>query len=97
MDQSTMTRVALVIVALVFLDALFVELRSIVREAKRIVARLDGYASLPIVALLEKSEGDVERITRALDAIPALLERADQAWTVVSSLGRVRPQPPAEG
>jgi hypothetical protein len=91
MDHSTLVRVAVAIAAVVFLDALFVEVRRAMREAKRLLARLDAYAQLPIFALFATCESDVERVTQALDALPGLIERADQAWLVVRSLGRVRP------
>jgi hypothetical protein len=93
MDGELVVKVALAVAALVFLDALFVEVRSAAREAKRLVTRLGAYGELPIVSLLAASEHDVERLTVALEAVPPLLERGSRALTVLRSLGRERPEP----
>ncbi len=44
-----------IVAVLVFLDLLFVELRRVFREGKRIVRRLGGYTELPIFSLLAAS------------------------------------------
>ena len=88
-----MAWVGAVIVVVVFLDALFVEIRRAVREGKRLMRRLQGYAELPLFALLATAAADAERLERAFDDLPALLDRARQAWTVVLTFGRVRPVP----
>jgi hypothetical protein len=88
-----MARVAAAIAAVVFLDALFVEIRRALREGRRLMRRLQGYAELPLFSLLATAEADSERMLLALDAVPALVERAQQAWLVVVTLGRVRPLP----
>jgi hypothetical protein len=93
MDASMVVKVAVAVAVLIFLDALFVELRSAAREAKRLVSRLGAYAELPIFSLLATSEHDGERLNVALEAIPPLLERAACALAVVRSLGRERPAP----
>lgn len=89
--------VGVAIVALVFLDALFVEVRRILREAKRLIRRLEGYAELPIFALLATAEADGERLSRALDAVPDLVDRAQRAWLTVVTFGRVRAASPSGG
>ena len=86
-----MAWVGAIIVVVVFLDALFVEIRRAMREAKRLLRRLQGYTELPLFSLLATAEADAERLERAFDAVPGLLDRARQAWTVVLTLGRVRP------
>ena len=68
-----------IVAVLVFLDLLFVELRRALREAKRLVTRLAGYADLPLFAQLAASGGDVERIVRAIDSVAPQLERAQAA------------------
>jgi hypothetical protein len=94
-DHTTLTLVGVAIAVLVFLDALFVEIRRILREGKRLVRRLEGYAEQPIFALLAQAEADGERISRALEALPALLDRGREAWLTVLTFGRVRPAPPS--
>jgi hypothetical protein len=83
MDGSGMVWVGVIVAVLVFLDLLFVELRRAFREGKRIVRRLEGYGELPILSLLATSEHDVERMLRAIDAVPPLIERAQRAIDVV--------------
>ena len=83
MDRSGMLWIGAIVVVLVFLDLLFVELRRALREAKRIVKRLEGYGELPVLSMLATSEGDVERIVRAIDAAPPLIERAQRALGVL--------------
>jgi hypothetical protein len=85
MDRSAVLWVGLVVAALVFLDLLFVELRRIFREAKRIVARLQGYTELPVFSLAAAAANDVERIDAAAVAIPILIARAQGAIAVLRS------------
>jgi len=75
--------IGVILAVLVFLDLLFVELRRAVREAKRIVNRLEAYAELPIVSMLAASERDVDRIVGAIDELTALVERARGAIGVL--------------
>jgi hypothetical protein len=93
MDGELVVKVGLAVAVLIFLDALFVELRSAAREAKRLLTRLGAYADLPIVSLLATTEQDVERLNIALEAIPPLIERGSRALAVLRSLGRERPEP----
>jgi hypothetical protein len=83
MDQSSVVGVGAVVAVLVFLDLLFVELRRVFRQAKRIFTRLEAYASLPILSLLAASEYDVERIADAIDAVAPLVERGQGAVAVL--------------
>jgi len=83
MDQPGVVWVGAVVAVLVFLDLLFVELRRVFREAKRIVTRLQAYAELPIFSLLAASEHDLERITGAIDAVTPLVERGQAAVAVL--------------
>jgi hypothetical protein len=83
MDGSSMVWVGAIVALLVFLDLLFVELRRAFREGKRIARRLAGYGELPVLSLLATSQHDVERIVRAIDAVPPLIERAERAIRVV--------------
>ena len=85
MDPSTLFWIGAAVAALVFLDLLFVEVRRAVREGRRVMQRLEGYAELPIVSMLATSEGDVERIVRAVDAIAPLLERGARAVALLRS------------
>jgi hypothetical protein len=85
MDRSGLFWIGLIVVVLVFLDLLFVELRRIFREAKRIVTRLAAYADLPLFAELAASEYYVGRIVRAIEAIVQLIERAQTALAVLRS------------
>jgi hypothetical protein len=91
MDPTLVVRVGLAIAVLVFLDALFVELRRIAREGKRLITRLEAYAGLPIFSLIATCEGDLERVAGALEALDPLLTRAGDAWLVMRSFGRYRP------
>ncbi len=75
--------IATAVAALVFLDLLFVELRRSLREAKRIVTRIDAYATLPIFSLCAASERDVARIVSAVDAVAPLVERGQAAFAVL--------------
>lgn len=79
-----MVWIGAIVVALVFLDLLFVELRRIFREAKRIVTRLEAYGDLPIFAALATAERDAERIAAAFEALGPLQER----WQL--ALGELR-------
>jgi hypothetical protein len=83
MDRSGMLWIGLIVVVLIFLDLLFVEVRRIVREGKRIVTRLAGFGELPIFVQLAAGERDLERIVRAIDALTPLLERGQAAFAVV--------------
>jgi hypothetical protein len=83
MDQPGVLWIGVVVAVLVFLDLLFVELRRVYREAKRIFTRLEAYAELPILSLLAASEHDVERITGAIDAVTPLVERGQVAVAVL--------------
>jgi hypothetical protein len=83
MDRSAVTWVGLAVVALVFLDLLFVEVRRIVREAKRIASRLHGYTELPVFSLMAAAGSDVERINSAADEIPLLIGRGQRAIAVL--------------
>jgi len=94
MDASAALWIGTAVAVLVFLDLLFVEVRRAVREGKRFASRLEAYAELPLFAKLDASERDAERIARAIDALPPLLERAQAALTV---LGRYRPKGSSPG
>lgn len=83
MDRSGMLWIGLIVAVLVFLDLLFVELRRIVREGKRIASRVAGYAELPLLVQLAASERDLERILNALDALAQLIERGQIALAVL--------------
>jgi hypothetical protein len=87
-DPTTIGWIGAGIAGLIFLDALFVELRRALREGKRLATRLAGYAELPIFAQVATMEGDADRLVRALDALAPLMERAAEAWLVVRTLGR---------
>ena len=83
MEGSGLLIVGIVVAVLIFLDLLFVELRRIWREGKRLAGRLAGYADLPIFAQLEAGERDAERIAAALDALGPLIERGQTALATV--------------
>ena len=83
MDRSGAVWIGTIVAVLVFLDLLFVELRRIYREGKRLIARLEAYGTLPILSLLAASERDVERILAAVDAMTVLAERARRAIAVL--------------
>jgi hypothetical protein len=85
MDRSGIMWIGVAVVVLVFLDLLFVELRRGVREAKRIVLRLQGYTELPLFSLMENAGNDVERIASASDEIASLIERGTLAVTTIRS------------
>jgi hypothetical protein len=79
MDPSNLVWIGSIVALLIFLDLLFVELRRIFREGKRLVTRLAAYADLPIFNLIAASEGDVDRIVRAIDALTSLAGRTQIA------------------
>lgn len=83
MEGSGLLWIGTIVAVLIFFDLLLVELRRIWREGKRIVARIEGYAELPIFAQLEASERDAERITAALDALGPLVTRGQTALATV--------------
>jgi hypothetical protein len=83
MDRSGIEWVGVIVVVLIFLDLLFVEVRRILREGKRIAKRLAGYAELPLLHQIATSERDLDRIVRAVDAMAALLDRAHAAFAVL--------------
>ncbi|MGA2393565.1 MAG: hypothetical protein ABSH03_09475 [Candidatus Lustribacter sp.] len=83
MDRPDLVWIGAIVVALVFFDLLFVELRRILREGKRIASRLAAYADLPVFAQLAASDRDIERILTALDALPPLFARAQAALAVL--------------
>jgi hypothetical protein len=69
-----------VISAIILLDLILVEtLPRIVRQARRLVRRLNALADLPLIAQAEKAERDIARVNAALDALPALQIRARAA------------------
>ena len=80
--------IGVAIVALVFLDLLFVEVRRIVIEARRIQRRLAAYGDLPIFSLAASAEFDVERMTASLDAVEPLMERGRAAIATIRTGGR---------
>jgi hypothetical protein len=84
-DRSGVIWIGTIVAVLVFLDLLFVELRRAYREAKRLMTRIEGYGQLPIVAQLATGERDVDRIIRAFDTLPVLIERAQRAIGVLRS------------
>ncbi len=83
MNQSAIGWIALAIAVFVYLDLLFVELRRIVREGKRIVTRLIAYADLPVIAQAERAGDDAERLASALDAVGPLLDRGRLALATI--------------
>jgi hypothetical protein len=88
MNQSTIGLIALVVAVFVYLDLLFVELRRMGREGKRIVTRVMAYADLPVVGLAARAGDDVERLGRALEAVSPLLERGGAALATIRRVGR---------
>jgi hypothetical protein len=62
---------------------LFVELRRAVREAQRLMRRLEAYGDSPLVELLAQSERDVERINAAIEAVAPLQGRGRRAVAVL--------------
>ena len=94
MNASAIGWIALAIVAVVFLDILFVEVRRSVREAMRIVKRVGAYGDLPVLAQAARTGDDVERISAALEMVPSLLERGRVAVTTIRyPRGRVAGEP----
>jgi hypothetical protein len=83
MDRSIVVWIGTIVVVLVFLDLLFVELRRVFREGKRLANRLAAYAELPIISRLATGERDVERILAAVGALAVLMERAQRAIAVL--------------
>jgi hypothetical protein len=79
MDPTGLVWIGSIVAVLIFLDLLFVELRRIFREGKRLVVRLTAYADLPIFDLLAASERDIERIVNAIDALASLSARTAAA------------------
>jgi hypothetical protein len=75
--------IGVIVAAFVFLDLLFVELRRVFRELNRLVTRIEAYGELPIFSLLAAGEADMDRIARAVEAVPPLIERARSAIAVV--------------
>jgi len=79
MDPSGLLWIGSIVAVLIFLDLLFVELRRMYREGKRLVVRLAAYAELPVFDLIAASERDIDRIVRATDALAMLLARTNAA------------------
>jgi hypothetical protein len=82
-EGSGLVWIGIVVAVLIFVDLLFVELRRIYREAKRLVTRIEAYGELPLFAQLEASERDAERLSNALEALGPLVARAGGALTTV--------------
>jgi len=91
MNPPTIGWIALAVAAFVYLDLLFVELRRMGREGKRIVTRLIAYADLPVIAQATRAGEDAERLGRALEEVSPLLERGSRAIATIRRGGR----PPA--
>ncbi len=85
MDRTGIMWIGVVVVALIFLDVLFFELRRAVREAKRIVTRLQGYTELPLFSLLPAAGTDIERIGTASAELSLLIERGTLAVATIRS------------
>jgi hypothetical protein len=83
MDRSIVVWIGAIVIVLVFLDLLFVELRRIFREGKRLAKRIAAYRELPIISKLATGERDVARILAAVDALATLMERAQRAIGVL--------------
>jgi DNA recombination-dependent growth factor C len=81
-----------VISAIILLDLIFIEtLPRIVRQSRRLIGRLNAMADLPLVAQAEKAERDIARVNTALDALPALQQRARAAVaSIMATRLRVR-------
>jgi hypothetical protein len=79
MDPSNLAWIGSIVAVLIFLDLLFVELRRIFREGKRLLTRVAAYADLPIFTLIAASEVDIDRIVRAVDALASLAGRTQIA------------------
>jgi hypothetical protein len=96
MDPSGLVWIGSIVAVLIFLDLLFVELRRIFREGKRLAVRLAAYAELPILDLIAASENDLERIARAIDALASLLARTNAALESLRSCYRPKGSSPGE-
>jgi hypothetical protein len=94
MDPSSLVWIGSIVAVLIFLDLLFVELRRIFREGKRLVVRVFAYADLPIFDLLAASERDFERIVIAIDALAPLLARTNAALESLRSVYRPKGSSP---
>ena len=53
------------------------------REIKRLGARIEALADLPVVSALERADADGRRIATAVAALSELLERAQAAVVVI--------------
>jgi hypothetical protein len=76
---------AFVVVAFIIVDIIIVQLVAAARETMRIYKRVMAYMEHPLIAKVEQAERDVERLTAALDALPALQARAGRALTSLRS------------
>jgi hypothetical protein len=94
MDRSGLIWIGTIVVVLVYLDLLFVELRRVFREGKRLANPFAAYGELPVVAQVAAGERDAERIVRALDALAPLAERAQ---TALAELRRYLPKGSSPG
>jgi hypothetical protein len=83
MDQTKIGWIAFAVALFVYLDLLFVELRRMGREGRRIVTRVMAYADLPVVAQAARAGDDAERLGRALEAVTPLLERGSVALATI--------------
>jgi hypothetical protein len=98
MDPSGLVWIGSIVAVLIFLDLLFVELRRIFREGKRLAVRLAAYAELPILDLIAASENDLERIAGAIDALASLLARTNAALESLRGVYKVyRPKGSSPG
>jgi len=74
MNQSSIGWIALAIAVFVYLDLLFVELRRIGREGKRILTRVIAYGDLPVIAQAERAGDDADpHLMAHLGAVHAAL------------------------
>jgi hypothetical protein len=53
------------------------------REVKRIAARVDAYADLPVLKALDKAERDARRLEADLEQVALLVERVKKAVAVI--------------
>ncbi len=83
MDRSGIMWIGVAVVALIFLDVLFFEVRRAIREAKRLVTRLQGYTELPLFSLMTNAGNDVERIGTASGELALLIERGTLAVATI--------------
>jgi hypothetical protein len=88
MDQTKIGWIAFAVALFVYLDLLFVELRRMGREGRRIVTRVMAYADLPVVAQAARAGDDAEQLGRALEAVTPLLERGSVALATIRRAGR---------